>query len=49
MHDYEINHTLSRAILWGEEPTYESDVERLEREHEAALAAAPESELEVGA
>jgi hypothetical protein len=44
-----MSYTLNRVTLWGEESTYETDVERIEREHEAELAAAPCDEVEVGA
>jgi len=40
---HELN-TLDRVMSWGEVPVRESDVERLEREHERALAEAPDDD-----
>lgn len=45
MQHYELSTPLERTVIWGEDPTpLETDVERLDREHEAALAAPPEDD-----
>ena len=45
MHHYELTTLLERAVIWGEDPSpIEADVERLDREHEMALAAPPEDD-----
>lgn len=40
---------LDNMVQWGDEPAFECDVERMERLHEAALAAPPEDESAYGA
>ena len=44
MNSQQERYTLERVITWGELPTTDTDVERLERDHERALAAAPEDD-----
>ncbi len=39
---------LTRVVQWGDDPVIECDVERVERLHEAALAATPEDESAYG-